>query len=724
MDTFIPGDTTLVIPTRRGFLKAGTTSAAALVVGTWLTGSPSSVQASAAATLAPNAYVRVGSDGFVTIVMAFAEMGQGIHTAVPMLIAEELDVGLDQVRLEQAPADEKRYGHPLYGLQITGGSASVQAAWAKLRQCGATARAMLLSAAAQRWKAPVSECSTAGGQVLHAASGRSISYGALVAAASALPVPEAVALKDPKTFKLVGTPAHRLDTPSKVDGSAVFGIDVRLPRMKVAAIALAPVIGGTLKSVKDARARKVSGFRRTLVIDNGVAVVADHYGAAKKALALLEIEWNDGPNRGFSNKVWGEQLAQAIKAPGQVTLQEGDLAQAFAGATRHSAVYEAPPLAHTTMETLNATIHVRKDRCDVWLGTQAQARVQQMVAAVVGLPPAKVVVHNHLVGGGFGRKLDADYVETIARFARQVPYPLKVVFSREEDIQHDAYRPYFRHEVTAALDAQGRLRGYEHRLAGSAVITRYAPVWVSKGVDNDVVHTAELPYAVPAKRVEYVRHEPPAGLMTGNWRGVGPTHNTYVNECFIDELAALAQADPVAYRRQMLAGQPRALAVLDMAATRAKWGAHTGRGKGQGVAFIEAWNGHAALVMDVTVADDGEVSVDRIVCAVDCGVAVNPDGVVAQMEGGIVYGLTAALYGAVTFEGGRVVQGNFHDYQPLRMHQTPAIEIHIVKSLESPGGVGEMGTALAAPALLNALFKATGKRFRNYPVPAEQLRRA
>jgi isoquinoline 1-oxidoreductase beta subunit len=724
MDTILHLDPALPSPSRRGFLKSGAASAGALVIGTWLPGLSAAAGAATGQALAPNAYVRVGSDGLVTIVVSFAEMGQGIHTAVPMLIAEELDVGLDQVRLEQAPADEKRYGHPLYGLQITGGSASVQAAWAKLRQCGATARAMLVTAAAQGWQVPAAECSTENGQVLHAASGRRMGYGPLVAVASALPVPADAALKDPKTFKLVGTSAHRLDTPSKVDGSARFGIDVRLPGMKVAAIAIAPVIGGTLKSVNDAKARQVQGFRRTLKIHDAVAVVADHYGAAKKALALLEIEWDDGPNREFSNRVWGEQLAQALQGKGQVTQQEGNLAQAFAGATRHAAVYEAPPLAHTTLETLNATLHVRKDGCDVWLGTQAQARVQQMVAAEVGLPPEKVVVHNHLVGGGFGRKLDADYVATIARFARQVSYPLKVVFSREEDIQHDAYRPYFRHELAAALDAQGRMVGFEHRLAGSAVITRYAPVWVSQGVDNDVVHTAELPYAVAAKRVEYVRHEPPAGLMTGNWRGVGPTHNTYANECFVDELAALARADAVAYRRQMLAGQPRALAVLDLAAQKAGWGAPVARGKGRGVAFIEAWAGFAALVLDVSVAGDGEVTLDRVVCAVDCGLAINPDGVVSQMEGGIVYGLTAAMFGAVTFEGGRVVQSNFHDYQPLRLHQTPSIEVHLVKSVESPGGVGEMGTALAAPALLNALFAATGKRFRNYPVAAEQLRTA
>lgn len=707
---------------RRRFLKLGTTSMGALVVSTYLPQLAGEAEAAASKPLAPNAYVRVGTDGLTTVVLALVEMGQGTYTSIPMLVAEELDVGLDQVRVEHAPADEKRYGHPLYGLQITGGSASIQAAWAGLRQCGAVARAMLVTAASRQWKVPAAECTTERGRVLHKSSGRSLGYGQLASAASALPVPKDVPLKSPKDFKLVGTPAHRLDTPSKVDGTAVYGIDVRLPGMKTAALATAPVIGGKLKSVSDARAKSVAGYIRTLKIDNAVAVVAEHYGAARKALALLDIEWDAGQNHGFSNQVWAEQLATAMKSTGQVTTQEGDLGPESAVTTHHVAVYEAPPLGHTTLEPLNATVHVRPGRCDIWVGTQAQARAQQQVAQILGLAPTKVTVHNHLVGGGFGRKLDVDYIVLIAKLARQVTYPLKVVFSREEDIRNDAFRPYFRHEMAAALDARGRLVGFEHRLAGSAVITRYAPVWVSKGVDSDAVHTAELPYEVRARRVEFIRHEPPAGLMTGNWRGVGPTNNSYANECFIDELAVLSKTDPVAYRRQMLVHKPRALAVLDLAAQKAGWGPSPAKGRGRGVAVIESWGSVGALIADVTVDAGGGVMVTRLVCAVDCGLAVNPDGVASQMEGGIVYGLTAALYGKITFEGGRVMQSNFHDYPPLRMNETPDIEVHIVKSLEAPGGVGEMGTALAAPAFLNAIHAATGKRFRSFPVPADQLR--
>jgi isoquinoline 1-oxidoreductase beta subunit len=709
---------------RRGFLAAGAAGAGALVIAAYLPGLSRAADAPAAAAkvLAPNAYVRVGSDGWVTIVVSFVEMGQGIYTSVPMLIAEELDVELYQVRIEHAPADEARYGHPLYGLQVTGGSASIQAAWKGLRQCGATARSMLVSAAAQAWGVAASECTTDRGRVLHPASGRSLTYGELAARAAALPVPQDVPLKDPRQFKLVGRSAHRLDTPSKVDGTAVFGIDVRIPGMKVAAVAMCPYIGGRLKSVDDARARRVAGYLRTLRIENGVAVVAEHYGAARKALSLLSIVWDEGPNRRFSNKVWGEQLAAALKHRGQVTHQEGDVEGALATSRRHEAVYEAPPLAHTAMEPLNATIHVRKDACDVWVGTQAQARTQRLVAEAVGLPAGKVVVHNHLVGGGFGRKLDADYVAVIAKFARQVGYPLKVVYSREEDIRNDAFRPYFRHELAAALDASGALVSFRHRLSGSAVIARYAPSWLSNGVDGDVVHTAELPYKVPAKLVEFVRHEPPDGLMTGNWRGVGPTHNAYVNECFIDELAVLAKKDPIAYRKDMLSGNTRALAVLNLAAQKAGWGTPMAPGKGRGVALIDSWGSYGVLIMELTVAPSGEVSVDRMVSALDCGLAVNPDGVVSQMEGGIAYGLSAALFGAVTFEGGRVLQSNFHDYQPLRMHHTPDIEVHLIKSPEPPGGVGEMGTALVTPAFLNAIHAATGKRFRNYPVSTDQLR--
>lgn len=717
-DTPVAGG--MAAPVTRRHLLGGT---AALMVAIHLPGAVGDAQAVVPMRpLAPDAYVRVGADGIVTIVVALVEMGQGTLTAIPMLIAEELDADLASVRVEQAPADEKRYGHPLYGLQITGGSASIQAAWKALRHSGATARAMLVTAAARSWRVPVSECRTERGTVVHAPTGRSETYGALATRAAMLPIPKNVALKDPAAFKLVGTPAHRLDTAAKVNGTADFGIDVKLPGMKIAAIANCPYFGGRLGKVDVSKAMAVAGVRKVVSTETAVAVVADHYGAARKGLAALEITWDAGPNVGFSSAVWGEQLAQAIKARGVQAFNEGDVRGALAGAQqRVDAAYLAPPLAHATMEPLNCTLHVRADGCEVWLGTQAPARAQALVAKVLGVPAARVVVHNYLIGGGFGRKLDADYVETAAQIAKQVDHPLKVVFSREEDMQHDAYRPYFRDELSAAVDGQGRLVGYRHRFAGSAVVARYAPVWVQNGIDGDAVHTAQTPYDIAHRQVEFVRHEPPQGLLTGNWRGVGPTHHSFVNECFIDELALRARTDPVAYRAGMLTKNPRLLKVLQLAADQSGWGQPMAAGKGRGIAVVDAWGSFGALVTELTVTKDGSVKVDRMVCALDCGIAVNPNGVEAQMQGGLVFGLTAALYGTLTIEGGRVVQGNFHDYQPLRINETPAIALHRIDSAEAPGGVGEIGTALVAPSFLNALAAATGKRFRTYPVPTEQL---
>lgn len=716
--------------TRRALLAGSGALAGGLVIAAYLPDlrrergpKPSS---GAPASFAPNAYVRVGQDGVVTIVVALVEMGQGTYTSIPMLIAEELEVDVTQVHIEHAPADEKLYGHPLFGLQITGGSTSVQAAWKSLRQAGAAAKTMLVSAAAMGWDVPATECRARDGAVSHMPSGRSIPYGELAAKAALLPVPKDPPLKDPASFTLVGTAARRTDTASKIDGSALFGIDVRLPHMKVAAVALCPYIGGDFISMDTSRARDLPGVRAILSIKEGVAVVADHYGAAKKALAALFIIWREGPNRSFTNKVWSEQLEVALEGRGVEAVHEGDTAAALATAVRRiDATYEAPPLAHAAMETLNCTVQVLNGACDVWVGTQAPARAQKAVAEVLNIAPDKVVIYNHLIGGGFGRKLDVDHIETAAKFARQVTYPLKVIFSREEDMQHDAYRPYFRDELSAALDGDGRMTAFSHRIAGSSVLARYAPVWLNNGLDGDAVHAAESPYAVPNKRVEFVAHEPPLGLLTGNWRGVGPTHNAFVNECFIDEIAALVQANPLSYRSRMLDHKPRALAVLRLAAEKAGWDGSKPQtsGRGIGISLVEAWDSYAALVTELAVLPDGSIKLHRLVCAVDCGLAINPDGIEAQMQGGMVFGLTAVLYGTLTFDGGRVAQSNFHDYRPLRINEMPKVEVHRIASTAPPGGVGEIGTAVVAPSVLNAIYSATGKRFRTYPVLADDLKR-
>lgn len=704
---------------RRGFLGATT----ALMIGFHLP-SASAAAKPEAAELAPNAYVRVGQDGKVTIVVALTEMGQGTFTSVPMLIAEELDVRLDQVTIEQAPADEKRYGHPLYVLQVTGGSAGIRGAWAKLRQVGATTRLMLVTAAADTWKVPVSECQTLDGVVTHPASGRKLTYGQLVPAARKLPMPAEAPLKDPAKFRLVGTRAHRTDTPAKVNGTALFGIDAKVKGMKVGAIAVCPVIGGTVGKVDSTETLKVKGVRRVVQSETAVLVIADHYGAAKKGLAALKVEWNDGANAAFSTAEWQRQQEQALKDQTGITPHNvGDFDAAWrSGAQRLEAVYIAPALAHATMEPLNCTIHVRRDSCDIWLGTQAPARAQGLVAAVVGLPPEKVAVHNYYIGGGFGRKLDADYVELAAKLVKQVDYPVKVIFSREEDMQHDAYRPLFRDEMAAALDTKGKLVAFRHRVAGPAVISRYAPVWVGNGHDRDAVEVAETAYDIKDARVDYVRHEPPAGLMTGNWRGVGPAHHVFVTEGFIDELAVLAKADPVAYRLGMLESKPRLAAVLRLAADKAGWGKPVKKGSGRGVAVLEGFGSFGALVLDITVDTEGNVKLDRAVCAVDCGLMINPDGVEAQAQSGLIYGLSAAMFGLITFDQGRVQQSNFHDHPVLRFNEAPVMEILTVRSSLPPGGTGELATPLAAPALLNAIYAATGKRFRTYPVTAEQLK--
>lgn len=707
---------------RRLFLQATAGAAGSLVVAFHL--HPGTASA-AAADFQPNAYIRIDVNGAVTFVNPFAEMGQGTFTSVPMMLAEELDIGIDTVRVEQAPAAEKLYGHPVLGTQVTGGSASIQGAWKAVRIAGATCRAMLVAAAARAWNVAPNTCETRKGRVVHTATGRQLSYGSLASRAARLAVPRDVIPKDPRNYRLVGTAVRRLDTPGKVDGTAKYGIDVRMPKLRYAAVANAPVFGGKVARVDARKTHEVKGVRQVVVADDIVAVVADHHGAARKGLALLQVEWDSGPNAQFSSQSWLTSLRGAIKGRGIVAVREGDFTQARASAaSAHDAEYEVPPLAHAALEPLNCTLHVRADACDVWLGTQAPARVQDVVARVTGLAPDKVRVHNHVMGGGFGRRLDADYVEQAAKIARQVQGPVKLVWSREEDIQHDTYRPYFLDQLSAAMDAQGNVIGFSHRFTGSSVTARYAPEWTHEngGRDPDAVDAAAGPYSTPTKYVEYVRSEPPAGLITGWWRGVGPTHNCFVNECFMDELAVLAKADPVEFRRRHLAHDPRALAVLNLAARKAGWGRRLDPGRGMGVALLNAWNSYAALVIDASVSADGSVKVHRMTSAVDCGTVINPDGVIAQMEGGQLFGLTAVMYGTLTFERGRVVQSNFHDYPILRMNESPPMDVHLIKSGGDPGGMGEIGTAVVAPAFINALYAATGKRFRSYPVSQERLK--
>ena len=711
---------------RREFLVAGAAAGGGLLIGWHVQAGPRVLARAASATqsaFAPNAFIRIGRDGRVTTVMPQVEMGQGVYTSLPMLIAEELEVELDQVQLEHAPPNVKLYGNPALGDQLTGGSTSVRAFHEPLRRAGATARTMLVAAAAQTWNVDPSSCQAHRGVVTHAPTGRKLAYGALADKAAKLPVPAQVTLKDPKDYKLIGTPAKRLDTPGKVNGTAQYGIDVRLPGMKIATVAASPVLGGKVAAVDDSKAKAIRGVRQIVRLDDAVAVVADNMWAAKEGLRALSIRWDDGPNGTVSNADVVEGLAAASLKPGVVVRNQGDAPAAVAGSARRlESVYESPFLAHAAMEPINCTVHVRPDRCEVWTGSQCLARVQAGAAQVTGLPLEKVLVHNYYLGGGFGRRLEFDYVPQAIRIAQKVEGPVKVIWTREEDIQHDVYRPYYYDRFAAALDARGQPIAWTHRIVGPSITARFFPPAFKDGIDPDAVDgAAQLLCDIPAIRIEYVRHEEPV-VNTGWWRGVGVTHNNFVVESFIDEVAAAVKQDPVAYRRGLLSKSPRATAVLDIAAQAASWGGPLPQGHGRGVSFLfSEWGSYLAQVAEVSVSKAGEVRVHRVVCAVDCGTVVNPDTVKAQIEGGIVFGIAGALWGEVTLKNGRVQQSNYHDVRVLRINETPSIEVHLVPNGEAPGGIGEPGTAVTAPAVANAVFAATGKRIRKIPLE-RQLR--
>jgi len=709
---------------RRAILKTSVLAGGGLMLGLRL---PSLARgAEPASGFMPNAFVKIDPAGAITLIMPNAEVGQGIHTAAAMLIAEELEVGLDQVKLEAAPPDEAKYADPLLGEQATGGSTSVRGDWVRLREAGAAARTMLIAAAAKQWKVDPATCQAQHGAVLHKPTGRTLPYGALVTVAATLPVPEAVATKQPSEFKLIGTPAKRPDTPGKVNGTMVYGIDAKAPGMKIGTLAICPVKGGKVASMNEAAARAIPGVQAVLKLEDGsaVAVVGDHMWAAKQGLERLAVKWDSGANAGQTSKSIVAALDKASQDGTPVEgRKKGDAQAAVAGAANKiSAIYELPFLSHAPMEPVNCLIHVRPDGADVWTGTQVPVRTRNIVAKVTGLKPESVTINNHICGSAFGRRLDIDMIEITAGFAKQVPYPLKMIWTREEDIQHDYYRPYYYDRVAAGLDANGKLVGWTHRTTASSVMARWAPDGLEKnGLDPDTVEAAigETPYDVPAEHSEYVRCETP-GVATGWWRGVGPTHNIFVVESFVDELAAAAKQDPVAYRRALLQSNPRALAALNLAAEKGDWGKPLPTGHGRGVQVQFAFGTYLATVLEVEVTAQGEILPRRVVVAVDCGSVVNPDTVEAQIQGGMILGLATAMYNEITLANGRVEQSNFHDYRSLRMNEAPKIEVHLIRNNEKPGGIGETGTAAAASALGNAIFAATGRRLRRLPF-ANQL---
>jgi isoquinoline 1-oxidoreductase beta subunit len=645
---------------------------------------------------APNPWLRIAPDGAVTIIVDRSEMGQGVTTSLAMLVAEELEVDLAAVRTEFAPADPA-YANPEFGEQATGGSTSVRAAWKPLREAGARAREMLVAAAAAGWNAKREECRAEHGTVVHVASGRRIGYGALVAAAAAGPAPQRVPLKEPGAFRLIGTSIPRLEIPDMLTGRTVYGIDVAVPGMLVATIARCPVFGGRPKRVDSKRALAIPRVRAVFKLESGVAVVADSFLAALAGREALAIAWDEGSNAALSDDAIRERLMRALRRAGSVARDTGDAVAALARSRATlEAVYETPYLAHAALEPMNAVASVAQGCCEVWTPTQAQSDAQETAAYIAGVPRTAATVHTTCLGGGFGRKLEQDCVADAVAIAKRARATVQLVYTRADDLQHDFYRPASCTLLRAALRG-GKPAAWFQRIAGPEL-----------ALDGN-----DIPYAIANVREEHIRADP--GVPTGPWRSVGASQNAFVVESFVDELAAAAGADPLEFRLRLLAHSPRHRGVLELAAEKASWDAPLAAGGGRGISVYHSFGSWVAEVAEVTVSSEGAIRVGRVVCAIDCGTVVNPDTVVAQVEGAVVFGLSAALKERVRIEGGRVVQANFEDYPILTLAETPEIEVHLVSSRAPPGGVGEPAVPPVAAAVGNALFRATGVRVRRLP---------
>ena len=705
--------------TRRDFIRTGAMAGGGLLIAIELAVHPRIARAMDALPggdepFAPSAWIRIATDGVITVIVDRSEMGQGVDTALPMLVAEELDADWKTIRFEHAPVNPA-YVNPLIGMQATGGSTSVRASWKPFRTAGAAAREMLVSAAAVRWSVTPGSCTTKDGEVIHGATGHRLGYGELAAAAATLPTPSNPRLKDATDFRIIGTPVKRLDTPAKVNGSAVFGIDVKVPGMLVAVVARAPAFGATLARHDPSKALAVPGVRHVVPIASGVAVVGDGYWAALSGRRALSTTWNRGANAENSTARISRLLRDAAERPGAVARHDGEGAAALAHAARRiDAVYEVPLLAHATMEPMNCTADVRADACEIWAPTQWQDQARAVAARITGLPSSRITVHTTFLGGGFGRKFEPDAVAEAVETSKRVSAPVKIIFSREDDVQHDFYRTAAYNRLRAGLDADGWPTVWTNKIVSASTFQRIFPSLVKNGLDPDAVEgAANLPYAIPNLHVESVLQD--FGVPVGFWRSVGNSQNAFVTECFVDELAAATHKDPLVFRRRLLGGSPRHIAVLDLATAKAGWSRPLPHGRYRGLAVHASFGSYVAQVAEVSLEDDGP-HVHRVVCAVDCGQVVNPDTVEAQMESGIVFGLTAALNGRIDIENGGVKQSNFHDYRMLRMREMPAIEVYIVPSVESPGGVGEPGTPPIAPAVANGVRAATGRPVRSLPI--------
>ncbi len=707
---------------RRTFLKVSAAAGGGLIIGGYLPGltDASGTVGLAAGLFEPNIWVKIAADDSVTMTLTMLEMGQGVMTSMPMLVAEELDIDWNKIRIEWAPADPK-YGNPNFGgQQLTAGSNSVRGMWKVLRESGATARTMLITAAAETWSVPANSLTTERGEVVHKATGRRLKYGALVDKAAALPVPKSVALKDPKDFKVLGQSLPRLDIPGKVNGEAEFGLDVKRPGMLIARVVKCPVFGGKMASFNAGKAKAVPGVRNVVAISSGVAVVADNYWAASKGAQALEVKWDEGALATLNSADITKKYARLAEQPGKVARNDGDTAAAMKDAAKSfERVYEVPFLAHACMEPMNCTADVGADRCDVWAPTQGQTASHQAAIAASGLPADRVHIFTTYLGGGFGRRGEGDFVTDAVEASKAVGKPVKVVWTREDDMQHDFYRPVTYVRMWAAADASGKPVAFMQRMVQQSLMKRIGGL-PPNGVDFiSLDGSANLPYDIPNIRVEYTETDP--GIPFGFWRSVGASVNGFVVEAFIDEMAATAGEDPFEFRRKRLAKHPRHKAVLELVAEKSGWGKPLPQGRARGIAVMECFGTIVGEVAEVSVTN-GAVKVHKVWCAVDTGWVINPDTIKAQMEGGTIYGLTAALKGEITIQNGRVVQRHFNDYQMIRHNEAPEIETHIVASAETPGGIGEPSTAVAAGALVNAIAAVTGKRIYKLPIRAEQLR--
>ncbi|MFC1546924.1 molybdopterin cofactor-binding domain-containing protein [Candidatus Neomarinimicrobiota bacterium] len=691
--------------TRGDFLRLSATAGAGLVIGFHLPWLDRAKAAQTANLFTPNAWISIDTGGAVTIVVHRSEFGQKVWTSLPMIVAEELEVDLAQVKVQQADLNR------IYGGQTTGGSASVRTSWDKLRTAGATAREMLIAAAVQTWGLPRGECRAENGTIVHAPTKKVLTFGELVTTAATLPVPEEVSLKDPKDFNLIGKSIKSLDGRAKIDGSTIYGYDFTLPGMLTAAVARCPVFGGKAASYDDSAARTVPGVRKVVAISSGVAVVAENTWSALEGRKALKVTWDEGPNASLDSDNITRTLREAADKEGTVIRQDGDAKAALGrGDTKLEAVYEVPFLDHAPMEPMNCTAQVKDGTCEIWAPTQSPSAAWEAAREVTGFSPGAIQVHVIRMGGAFGRRLQGDFARDAVAVAQALDVPVKVIRTREEDIQHGVYRPATTHKLQAALDKKGQPVAWSHRVSG--------PFDEWEGLITGGADT--LPYAIPNIQVDYVMSELP--LPFGAWRSVANTQNAFVNECFLDELAAAAKRDPCEFRRELLKDHPRHLGVLDLAAEKAGWGKRLPRGHYQGIAVHYCFRSYAAVVAEISLDKEGNLKIHRITCAIDCGIVINPDGVRSQVEGGVTLGLTAALYGAITLKNGRVEQSNFHNYKLITMGEMPPVETHTVPSGERPTGVGEPPVPPTPPALVNAIYAATGKRIRQLPINREELR--